>query len=124
MLDFTPIVGMRVGIVGRHDYQDGFATVAKVTPAGQIVTDDGTRFNKNGREVGVEEYRGKCICSAEQMEKRKAAKKEQKERNARHTFLSNHVAAVLGRHKNGFGDYLSSPTAEEKAELIALINAL
>lgn len=125
MLSFTPTVGMRVGLSGRYDHQDGFGVIAKITPSGQIVLEDGRRFDKNGRTIGsgLTSFSRTIIVSAEEMDSRIARRAAQREKNARCHAFETRAAELIRGHTNGLREF-SGLSDDEKAELIALINAL
>ena len=118
--------GDRVGVSGRRDYQDGHSTVATKDRYGRITLEDGRLFNKRGDEVPAA---GHTYCADARLvpvwiiDQRLARKAEQKARNKRMAGLKDRLDALLAGKKNGYGDYCSDLTAEEKAELIALIQA-
>ena len=92
----------------------------------RITLDDGRMFNKRGDEVPAP---GHTYCAEARLvpawiiDQRLARKAEQKARNKRMAGLKDRLDAILAGKKNGYGDYCSDLTAEEKAELIALIQA-
>jgi transposase len=62
------------------------------------------------------------VTPKSELEKHRLVRKaEQKARNKRMAGLKDRLDAILAGKKKGYGDYCSDLTAEEKAELIALI---
>jgi hypothetical protein len=118
--------GDRVGVSGRRDYQDGYGTLATKDRYGRITLEDGRLFNKRGDEIlaPCQTYCAEArLVPAWIIDARLARKAEQKARNKRMASLKDRLDAILAGKKNGYGDYCSDLTAEEKAELITLIQA-
>jgi hypothetical protein len=123
MFDTTTLkAGDRVGFYGSHDFKMGTENVERVTPSGQVVLMDGKRFSKDGRLMG-ESYSWLRLMSADDVDAAKARKAEQRARNDRAAALRQRVDAILAGRRNGYGDQ-HAISDEEKAELIALVQAL
>ncbi len=123
-VDLKP--GDRVGVSGRRAYQDGHGTVESKDRYGRITLEGGRMFNKHCDEVAAP---GHTYCADARLvpawviDERLARKAAQQARNKRMGDLKDRLDTILAGKKNGYGDYCSDLTAEEKAELIALIQA-
>lgn len=117
------VKGDRVGVSGRHDWNDGFGVVAKVTPTGMVTLEGGWKFNAKGEETSPG-FGGVRLVPVAEMEERMAAREARVARNLRFTALANLVNSLVGGAKNGHGDYVGAVSEEEKAKLVALVNAL
>ena len=93
----------------------------------RITLDDGRMFNKRGDEVPAP---GHTYCAEARLvpawiiDQRLARKAEQKARNKRMAGLKDRLDAILAGKKNGYGDYCSDLTAEEKAEIEGLLSGI
>lgn len=98
--------------------------VERVTPGGQVVLMDGTRFNRDGREIGGSGRNPRRLVSAAWADAVEAREQAQRERDARATALKEKLAETLRGATNGYGKLVGEVTDAQKAELIALIQAL
>jgi len=102
---------------GGYDHTQKVMKVARITPGGQVITECGNRFNKDGRELGRSEYSTGYLMSADVVRERKAAREQENERCAKAKKLEAFAANVVRWSRE-------APTAEQKAEMIALIESL
>jgi hypothetical protein len=98
-----------------------------VTPTGEVVLEDGQRFNQFGREMGndnYDNYHNAHLTTAADVEARNASQTAQTEKNRRFREAQAEIIAEMQGCKDEFGDYVGELTAERKAALVAIINAL
>lgn len=99
----------------------GFATVTKINGHGHITLDTGVVFNKFGKER-TNKYSYRMLIEADRLRTIEAGEALRKERNhsAREAMIG--IEKMFANSRNGYGDFFI--TAENKAEMIALINAI
>lgn len=111
-------VGGEIGYgSGGYDHNNKIMTVERITPAGQIVTKCGHRFNKEGRELGKASYFAGYLRSAESVRERKVAREQENDRRTKAKRLEEFALNVARWPAE-------SPTAEVKAAMIALLESL
>jgi hypothetical protein len=111
--------GDRVGVRGGWDDGCEIYTVTRVTPAGQVVLDNGDRFTPGGKRIGDQRtwhpYRLVSAARSESLVRRTALYKSLRELRDRADGLckSHGAASAIGN---------TTPiTPEERAELLAII---
>jgi hypothetical protein len=136
---FSVEVGQRVAVVqySSHRTNGHFATVVKINGHGHIhvrreSTDPNTLvmdqiFNKHGEDLLAKQRRssyGDCLMDAAGFQAELDRQQTQSDLNKRMSAAANLAKSLTDSHKNGYGDYCSPLTAEEKQSLIDAINAI
>jgi hypothetical protein len=99
----------------------GFATVTKINGHGHIMLDTGVVFNKFGKERG-DKWSYKMLIEAARLREIVASENTVRNRNYSARAAKDGIEQIFANARNGYGD--SFITAENKAEMIALINAI
>lgn len=97
----------------------GFATVTKINGFGHIMLDNGYTFDKHGVER-TKSFIVRKLIDAARLREIEAADEARSNRNHSAREAESMIAKVFANRRNGCGDYFI--TAEDKAEMIALIN--
>jgi hypothetical protein len=122
MLDMNKIaVGDSVGVAsgGFNHRQYDIQKVAKINRWGHITLLSGRVFDKNGQERGVSSSYGKFLVSVERAMAEEAARLEQSKRDQ----AAYEIKTIMEGLRNGYG-HTMSPTAEDRGQLLELINKL
>lgn len=119
-------VGMQVGYYRgtNHGWSDiGIATVVKIGKGtGHVTLDNGLVFDKHGDEYGKGHY-GRRLVDVPALQQMQALQQAQDNTNNAMRNAEDGLARILRNHRAGTGNY-GAITAEEKAQLFALIEAL
>ena len=117
---FAVKVGDEVGYArsARMGYMSaGFSTVTKVNGHGHIILENGKTFDKRGNERNTN-YGGLFLIQAANLREAQARDNAERERVSRAKALQQKVQDLFGYSGN------VHVTAERKAELMALVEAL
>lgn len=113
--------GDEVGVHGHYEHQDDIRTVVKVNGHGHIALDDGHVYDKRGHVRGT----GRTwLCDPQRIRDRRAEKVAARDRSGRAQELTAKLEELIRGKRNGYGELCVGFTAEEKAELVRLVENL
>jgi len=123
-------IGDRVGMIRTSSHGDlvkhAFHVVARKTPSGQVVLDNGFRFNDRGQQQvtgSVAKMFAHIITPATQLEERLASDDARRQQTNDARAFRAFACSVIDNHSNCHGDFFGM-TADEKAKLLELLNAV
>lgn len=118
-------VGSKVGIAcsGSWTTRYSFGVVRAIHKNGNVILENGDKYNKYGDQIGGSKYHTPMLVSVEVAEANIASQNAQRERDAKLKALEEKITSVTRGHKNGYGNFFGI-TEEEKNELITMLNGL
>jgi len=112
--------GDRVGIFAAYPHDRRVTTVTKVTASGQIVTAEGHRFSRYGREIGSDCARPRSLGDPDYVAEQIAYEEAARQLRVAYRALTERFGDLCGGQRSS--SHPTPLTPAERAELLALID--